>query len=363
MISENYQSSNTVHAKKGRIFYFDILRVIACCSVVMIHASSTYVTYDFGGFNFWIGNIFDSISRIGVPIFVMISGALMLDESYEFTVKKLVAHIVKMLIFFLFWSFIYSVINNIITPLIYHNPIVFKDFISSFVYGHYHLWFCLMIIGLYLLVPLLRLWIKVENKKYIEYFLILSLTFTFLIPQIISVLGNYFTVLESVNSILNNINLKYVAGYAPYFILGWYLHNFELKPKKLFYVLGILSLIFTVVMTFVLSYTTGTAIQAYDNISVNILLQSVAVFILLKSLFGHVPYEKEKHNFIGFIAKNSLGIYAVHVQIVTILFDLLIMINLNIAIINILIIFIVSLAVSCLISFVFSKIPVLKKVV
>lgn len=73
---------------KNRIFYLDILRVIACLSVIMIHSSAEYVTNDIGSFNFWIGNLFDSLTRIGVPIFVMISGALMLDKNYQYETKK-----------------------------------------------------------------------------------------------------------------------------------------------------------------------------------------------------------------------------------------------------------------------------------
>ncbi len=68
----------------NRIFYIDMLRVVACIFVVMIHSSATYVVKDIGSFNFWIGNFLDSISRSGVPIFIMISGALMLDENYSF---------------------------------------------------------------------------------------------------------------------------------------------------------------------------------------------------------------------------------------------------------------------------------------
>ena len=62
---------------KKRIYYFDVLRVIACLAVIMIHTSGTYVLRNFRTFNFWVRNLFDSLSRIAVPLFVMISGALL----------------------------------------------------------------------------------------------------------------------------------------------------------------------------------------------------------------------------------------------------------------------------------------------
>ena len=37
---------------KKRIYYLDILRVIACLTVIMIHTSATYVVRNFGTFNF-----------------------------------------------------------------------------------------------------------------------------------------------------------------------------------------------------------------------------------------------------------------------------------------------------------------------
>lgn len=88
----------------GRIYDLDVLRTLACCAVVMIHASAQYASNDVGTLNFFIGNFWDSLSRFAVPVFV-----------------------------------------------------------RSFFSGSFHLWFCYMIVGLYLILPLLRLWVKREN--------------------------------------------------------------------------------------------------------------------------------------------------------------------------------------------------------
>ena len=78
---------------KNRIYYLDILRVIACLCVILIHSSSQYVVKEVGSLNFWTGNIIDGFSRVAVPIFVMISGALLLNKNYNYTEKKLIKHI------------------------------------------------------------------------------------------------------------------------------------------------------------------------------------------------------------------------------------------------------------------------------
>ena len=76
------------HKQNQRKLYLDLLRIIAISAVVMIHVSASYVTNANSLLDFTVGNIFDSVSRLGVPLFLMISGALILDENKEFNCKK-----------------------------------------------------------------------------------------------------------------------------------------------------------------------------------------------------------------------------------------------------------------------------------
>ena len=69
---------------------FDILRILAILAVIMIHVSASYIiNYQPNSIQFTLANILDSISRIGVPFFVLISGTFMLDENRELTINKL----------------------------------------------------------------------------------------------------------------------------------------------------------------------------------------------------------------------------------------------------------------------------------
>lgn len=85
-----------------------------------------------------------------------------------------------MTIFFIFWSVFYCIIHQVVTPRCANEPIKIKRIINDLVVGNYHLWFMYLIVGLYLIVPLLRLWVKDENKKYVEYFIILSIVFVYI---------------------------------------------------------------------------------------------------------------------------------------------------------------------------------------
>ena len=142
--------------KNNRIIYLDILRVIACLSVIMRHISIHYSVKDIGSTNFWIGNFFEGLARIGVPLFVMISGTLMLDNNKQVSKDILIKHIRKMIIFFVFWSAIYCTVTILEQLLIKHETIDIAQIIMLFIKGYYHLWFIYLIIGLYLIVPLLE---------------------------------------------------------------------------------------------------------------------------------------------------------------------------------------------------------------
>ncbi|OWP82967.1 hypothetical protein BWK59_13040 [Flavobacterium davisii] len=63
------------------------LRVLATFSVIFLHSASAilYLYGTISAFDWWIGNIYDSIVRFCVPIFLMISGTLILSKDYEST--------------------------------------------------------------------------------------------------------------------------------------------------------------------------------------------------------------------------------------------------------------------------------------
>ena len=88
----------------GYQFYIDILRIIACFSVIMLHASAqAWYSLPVDSFGFKVANSYDALFRFGVPVFVMISGALFLAPEKEPDVKKLYRHnILRLAILYIF---------------------------------------------------------------------------------------------------------------------------------------------------------------------------------------------------------------------------------------------------------------------
>lgn len=294
--------------KTKRVIYFDYLRIIAIFIVIFLHtASQNYTTTEVGSFEWAVFNVYDGLARWGVPIFVMISGALFLKK--EQPIGKLYKkNILRMLIILLSWSILYALSSTIAHRI--NSP---QDFIFNVIKGPGHLWFLYMIIGLYMATPLLRR--IIENKKYSKYFMVLAIIFSFLIPRIIEIINiwqpSFANTLSEVNS---NIGLNLVLGYTGYFMLGYIINETKItkKTETILYILGFFSLVFSIISTHVLSnYMQEANILFYNNLSINILFVSIGIFVFFKKHLNHQLTGKREKRLI-FLSKCSLGVYLIH---------------------------------------------------
>ena len=112
-----------------RIVFFDYLKVFAALAVIIIHV--TYQNYFSVGVNTYewqTMNFFNSISRWGIMIFIMISGALFLNR--DISIKKLYSkYILRLVIVFIVWSIFYAFLNYDSVEL----------FVETFLYGYYQI--------------------------------------------------------------------------------------------------------------------------------------------------------------------------------------------------------------------------------
>ncbi len=234
-----------MRSTNNRVLSLDITRIAAVLAVVMIHASACFITESKTAYEFAVGNIFDTISRIGVPLFIMISGALMLDEHKHSSVNLLLKKNIKNLVFLLvFWSAVYDLIYHVFLPLINHKAINLKEIMIAFTHGHIHMWYLYMIIGLYLITPFLRCFVCIQNKKLVLLFIAISLLAQFTLPIIqgLSLIRESFILLAQ---FLNKFSLNFFGGYTTYYLAGWYVVHigFNRRWEKIgIYIASILSI-------------------------------------------------------------------------------------------------------------------------
>lgn len=297
-----------IRMSSKRNIALDITKIVAVLAVVMIHVGGIFVSsYERGSAEFMWGNIMDSISRIGVPMFVMASGALMLDENKNVSMKKLLSHNVSnIFLLALFWCAFYAVCFEIVIPHMRGEAVVLQDAFFTFINGYYHLWYLFMVIGLYLITPFIRSFVRKENKRLVEVFLCIALATQFTIP----VLREIQTSWEPVNYIIRYIGkfyLGFFGGYTAYYVLGWYIVHVGIQKKHLLCLLGALSLAATIVYV----QMTGDYDNGYSNYNLFVALYSAAVFMLINRK-PVVKVSERTEKIIVSLSKLTFGVYIIH---------------------------------------------------
>ena len=297
-----------------RMYCFDVMRIVAIFAAIMIHASGPFVkAADNGSVNFLAGNIFDSLSRFGVPVFIMISGALMLNEDKSVTPKKNLKSAGNIFVLLLIWSVLYALGYYIAKPILLKEPLSITDFIGGVFDGHYHLWFLFVLIGLYIATPLLRLFIKRENSKLIRNYLLFSVVLCFCVPVINEIVNVLVTDGDIVNEYFKKYRFDYLFEYLTYYIMGWYIANVDIKKKHrtAIYISGIAGLVLTVVFTQLFFIDAEKASnEFYSNGSINVFCYSVAIFLALYYAFKDKDLKENK--IVMSMSSLTFGVYIVH---------------------------------------------------
>lgn len=341
---------------ENEIVYFYYLRVFAAFAVIILHISSqNWENVDVHSLEWTIFNIFESLVRWCVPVFVMISGAIFLDRDIK--IKNIYSkYILRLIISFSVWSFVYLLFQSIINKSNSNIELI------SIVYGHYHMWFVLMIIGIYICIPIFKL--IIENREITIYFLMISFIISFLNPSLLILaddLGNNtIKMLVSMGvSFINSLNINVVLGYSSYFILGYIINitDFNKKQRTCIYLIGIIGLLFTGFADYFIAIKTGEPCDHYyGNFSVNILFESVAIFVLFKYA------DLKKNNFVCKLSKYSFGAYMVHALIIELLDEICGLNTLSIRpIFSVLILSIIVFLISFILSAILNNIPIVRK--
>ena len=291
--------------EEKRSYYLDYLRVMATFAVIVLHvAASNWYKADIHFLEWNIFNFYDSVVRWPVPVFVMISGVLFLNKK-EIPLKKLYSkYIFRIVKAFLFWSFFYAVI-------FYEQTGNIVQATENLIKGHFHLWFLFMIAGLYVIIPFTK---KISESDFLtKYFLLLALLFTFLLPQavkIITIFSEYYGAFAK--EVIGHFNFYFVMGFPGYFLLGYILSKIEFtkKQERIIYTLGILGFLVTIIMSVIVSFVSGEASEIfYSSTTVNVLCESVAVFVFFKKKFNRPS------KIIMLLSKYSFGAYLIHAYI------------------------------------------------
>lgn len=290
----------------NKIEWVENLRVIATITVIVLHVAGPGVV-SLGSVSMldWnIANFFDGFARFCVPVFIMITGSFILNKDYElkdFFKNKLSRIIIPFLIF----SFIYIIDSYGFQKLIYNHDI--KEFglftLQNLIYGSsFHLWYIYMLIGLYIISPIIRVYVKNASKSNLGYFLIAWLIF-------VTIHG------YALNNYIPSFQISIFANYTGYFVLGYYLSKYPLNSPKLGWLLFITGSLLTIVGTYFFSVKQNQFYEMFYNYNtLNVILQSVGIYTIL---FNSTIKNKALSKLRDIISKNSFNIYLVHILILS----------------------------------------------
>lgn len=172
--------NNTIANAGKREIWIDWMRVAACFMVILVHSTEPFYLGGDGSLilnqadAFW-SSFFDSFVRACVPLFVVASSYLQFPLHYsagEFFRRRTI----RVLIPFVVWLLVYA--------FVWGEPASnLKSLLLNFNYSAGHLWFVYMLIGVYLIMPLLSPWAEKVGKKELQVYLGIWL-FTTFIPLI-----------------------------------------------------------------------------------------------------------------------------------------------------------------------------------
>lgn len=328
----------TMNATKNHVVWLDVVRFIAMFTVVCCHCADPFNFYpgeppaNIEDIKFW-GAAYGAFLRPCVPLFVMITGALLLPVRGETSLfyKKRISRV--------FWPFlIWSVIYNLfpwITGVLGLSPKIILDFFPysgeevarqslnvsleyiaqipfNFSLLAVHMWYIYLLIGLYLYLPIFSAWVEKASEKAKLWFLA-AWAITTLLPYYFQYVSPYIWGACSWNSF--NM-LYYFAGFNGYLLLGHYLRRHDWSLGRILMV-GIPMFLVGYAVTFwgfrhitsLPEYSPEMLELFFTYNSLNVVMMTIPVFLLAKKVKVH---SERMQRTLANLTACGFGIYMVH---------------------------------------------------
>ena len=343
--------------KKETINYITLASVVSAIAVVFLHTNGCF--WHFSNSRYWFtANIIESVFYFAVPIFFMISGAMLIGFDKRYGIKEFFKkRINKTLIPYIVWSFIGLIIQIYILHRIPIEKVdllfIFNGLINGQLVGIY--WFFIPLFCIYLTIPVFSAISEEKRKDIFTYITSIAFILNILVPFLLSVFNIEVTYI---------ISMSLASESIFYTLTGYLLHNYELSRKQIniLYILAILGLIMHIVGTYYLSIDANKIVQTYKGYNnLPCVLYSLGVFVFIKyDLIKIMNYNTIK-KIVYFLNPYTFGIYLIHWYVLRYL-----EMALNIPVTSImhrLITPFIVIALSVVIIYILRKIPIVKKIV
>ena len=226
---------------KDRLIGLDLLKIVSAFMIAVIHASSgVFNNHELGSLVWKEGLVLNAATRFAVPVFLMISGALLLGRkiSLDKAIRKAIIAGIALFV----WSFAFILTKKILwnDGNVIHDTLMI--FFNKRVSGH--LWYGYLLIWIYLFSPILNIMYESLSNKMRIYFIILGL----LIPSAIDSVIYYFSL--DVQILQNSFFIYMNLGYISVLFMGRMIYE---NKERISLILGGISSVIGLVLTILLT--------------------------------------------------------------------------------------------------------------
>lgn len=328
-----------------RVVFLDYLRAFACLMVIIVHSGEFFyigaehpvtVASENG---LWVA-IYNSITRSAVPLFVMTSGYLLFPVRTD-TPTFLRRRFTRVCIPFVVWLVLYAVLPQAggqwSAATVCEN---LKALCFNFPPAAGHLWFVYMLLGLYLLMPMISAWVAGLTKRGEQLFIAVWVLTAF-VPYL-----RYASRAAGLSGFLYGEGLWnefsifwYISGYVGYLVIAHYIRTYvKLSWRKtLAFALPAFAAGFAVTAGWFYGLLTASAAPDADGMlfgseqllhdieiswrfcTPNVALMSVAVFLVFKKITCSDGWI---YKIVGELSRMSYGMYLMHIFVLNAVFTL-----------------------------------------
>lgn len=280
-----------------------VLRVVACFLVILLHVSAENI-HVFSE-KWWSANVYDSLARSCVPLFIMIAGATLLskEETLGAFLGKRFIRIIPPLIF---WSAFYL-------WWLQYNGVAVGNWVMAILAGPtmFHLWYFYALIGLYAVVPILRKFYQHSTRNEQMWFIALWFLVASVYPTLRSLQASKDCGYLQLGPLAETYHLTYFSGYIGFLLLGAFLAQGKGSVRvglSIFF----LASTSTMAATYWVSKRLGTPCEFfYLYLSPLVIFAALGLFMAAIGLRSGPP-----SRMLRTLSDCSLGIYCLHVFII-----------------------------------------------
>ena len=281
------------------------LRILGSIAIVVLHTMSSAEIIFRDSISLQEGRV--SLMIVyglmwAVPVFVMVSGALLLDPAREMSLGRIFrSYVLRIFLALTIFVFIFRIFDMIMDGEQFGLS-VFADALKRLVTGSSwsHMWYLYMLLGLYLLLPAYRMVAAGCDGRMFRYLTLVCFLFLSLMPML------------ELAGIHVGFHIQLSIVYTLYFFMGYGIASGKLPVSRM--LASILFMAGTVIIFLFLLAWWRTGNTAFKDMlssyaSPGVVLQSVGIYA-----FWGTDREKDEgeHRMLRFADSTTFGVYLIH---------------------------------------------------